>query len=71
MFYKGYEIMLISFFPIALFLMGWCIVDILHQRIRKDFKILLIIGVILLTLLGVLIYYLWLKPNIKKGWFSI
>ncbi len=63
--------MLISFFPIALFLMGWCIVDILHQRIRKDFKILLIIGVILLTLLGVLIYYLWLKPNIEKGWFSM
>ena len=63
--------MLISFFPIALFLMGWGIVDILHQRIRKDFKILLIIGVILLTLLGVLIYYLWLKPNIEKGWFSM
>lgn len=63
--------MLISFFPIVLFLMGWCIVDILHQRIRKDFKILLIIGVILLTLLGVLIYYLWLKPNIEKGWFSM
>lgn len=63
--------MLISFFPISLFLMGWCIVDILHQRIRKDFKILLIIGVILLTLLGVLIYYLWLKPNIEKGWFSM
>ena len=63
--------MLISFFPIALFLMGWCIVDILHQRIRKDFKILLIIGVNLLTLLGVLIYYLWLKPNIEKGWFSM
>lgn len=61
--------MLIPFFPIAIFLIGWCIADIFRQQIEMKQKIILIVGVILLTILGVLIYYIWLKPKIKRGEF--
>ena len=61
--------MIVPFFPIALFFMGWCIIDIMRQPVGMKYKISLIIGVLLLTILGVLIYYLWLKPRIKKGYF--
>lgn len=63
--------MLVPFFPIAVFLMGWCIVDIIRQRIKNKYKIMLIVGVILLTIIGVLLYYLWIKPMIKKGLFTV
>lgn len=63
--------MLVPFFPIAVFLMGWCIVDILRQRIHNKYKTMLIVGVILLTIIGVLLYFLWVKPMIKKGLFAV
>lgn len=49
--------MIIPFFPIAIFLMGWCIADIIRQPIVTKYKTMLIAGVLLLTILGVLIYY--------------
>ena len=61
--------MFVALAPIAIFLISWTIVDILKQRILMKYKIIFIVGLLLLLLVGVLIYYCIVRRMIREGRF--
>ena len=61
--------MLIALAPIAIFLIGWTMVDILRQNILMKYKVAFIIGLLVLLLVGVVIYYCIVRRLIREGRF--
>lgn len=58
--------MFVPLLPVVLGLMIWTVADIVRENISVQNKILLTVGVLLLTFLGMLIYWCWLRPGIKS-----
>lgn len=61
--------MLIALAPIAIFLIGWTMVDILRQNILMKYKVAFIVGLLVLLLVGVVIYYCVVRRLIREGRF--
>ena len=61
--------MLIALAPIAIFLSGWTMVDILRQNILMKYKVAFIVGLLVLLLVGVVIYYCIVRRLIREGRF--
>lgn len=61
--------MLIALAPIAIFLIGWTMVDILRQNILIKYKVAFIVGLLVLLLVGVVIYYCIVRRLIREGRF--
>ncbi|MCI5706379.1 MAG: hypothetical protein MR298_03505 [Odoribacter sp.] len=61
--------MLIALAPIAIFLIGWTMVDILRQNILMKYKVAFIVGLLVLLLVGVVIYYCIVRRLIREGRF--
>lgn len=61
--------MLIALAPIAIFLIGWTMVDILRQNILMKYKVVFIVGLLVLLLVGVVIYYCVVRRLIREGRF--
>lgn len=61
--------MLIALAPIAIFLIGWTMVDILRQNILIKYKVAFIVGLLVLLLVGVVIYYCVVRRLIREGRF--
>ena len=61
--------MLIALAPIAIFLIGWTMVDILRQNILMKYKVAFIVGLLVLLLVGVVIYYCNVRRLIREGRF--
>ena len=61
--------MLIALAPIAIFLIGWTMVDILRQNILMKYKVAFIVGLLVLLLVGVVIYYCIVRRLIRDGRF--
>ena len=61
--------MLIALAPIAIFLIGWTMVDILRQNILMKYKVAFIVGLLVLLLVGVVIYYCIVRRWIREGRF--
>lgn len=59
--------MLIALAPIAIFLIGWTMVDILRQNILMKYKVAFIVGLLVLLLVGVVIYYCIVRRLIREG----
>ena len=58
--------MFVPLLPIALGVMIWTLADIIRQNISTQSKIVLTVGIILLTFLGMLIYWCWIRPRMKS-----
>lgn len=63
--------MFVALVPIAIFLIGWTVVDIVKQNILMKYKVVFIVGLVLLQLVGVLIYYCIVKRWIRDGRFVL
>ncbi len=61
--------MLIALAPIAIFLIGWTMVDILRQNILMKYKVAFIVGLLVLLLVGGVIYYCIVRRLIREGRF--
>ena len=61
--------MLIALAPIAIFLIGWTMVDILRQNILMKYKVAFIVGLLVLLWVGVVIYYCIVRRLIREGRF--
>lgn len=61
--------MLIALAPIAISLIGWTMVDILRQNILMKYKVAFIVGLLVLLLVGVVIYYCIVRRLIREGRF--
>lgn len=61
--------MLVALAPIAIFLIGWTMVDILRQNILMKYKVAFIVGLLVLLLVGVVIYYCVVRRLIREGRF--
>ena len=61
--------MLIALAPVAIFLIGWTLVDILRQNILMKYKVAFIVGLLVLLLVGVVIYYCIVRRLIREGRF--
>ena len=59
-------VMIVPFVLIGVFLILWSVYDIFKQSIDWKYKIVMTLVVCLFSIVGILVYWLLLRPAIKK-----
>ena len=59
-------VMIVPFVLIGVFLILWSVYDIFKQSIDWKYKIMMTLVVCLFSIVGILVYWLLLRPAIKK-----
>ena len=59
-------VMIVPFVLIGVFLILWSVYDIFKQSIDWKYKIMMTLVVCVFSIVGILVYWLLLRPAIKK-----
>ena len=63
-------VMIVPFVLVGVFLILWSVYDIFKQSIDWKYKIVMTLVVCLFSIVGILVYWLLLRPAIKRGRFA-